>query len=249
LLLASLGASPFENLSDSLAAIMTYNFNLDTLRLPQKPFRSWFLERDGSNLASVIETTREIDPELIERASQYLSAITRTVEFAHVLPTGGYETLRFRSVTDGKVPPLEFDAGSMSDGTLRAFAALVASAQMALPHGYPSLVAIEEPETALHPAAMHALVDALDEATLRTQILLTTHSAEMLDNRTIQPKNIRVVQMIDGRTVIGPVDEASVEIVRLKLNTLGGLEREDRLEPDLDDQDRQARSATQEPVG
>jgi predicted ATPase len=110
---------------------------------------------------------------------------------------------------------------------------------MALPHGYPSLVAIEEPETALHPAAMHALVDALDEATLRTQILLTTHSAEMLNNRTIQPKNVRVVQMIDGRTVIGPVDEASVEIIRLKLNTLGGLERENQLEPDLDDQDRQ----------
>jgi len=96
---------------------------------------------------------------------------------------------------------------------------------------------------------MHALVDALDEATLRTQILLTTHSAEMLDNRTIQPKNVRVVQMIDGRTVIGPVDEASVEIVRRKLNTLGGLEREDRLEPELTNQDRAAHSAAQEPVG
>ena len=39
----------------------------------------------------------------------------------------------------------------------------------------PSVVGIEEPETALHPAAMRALVDALDEATERTQILLTTH--------------------------------------------------------------------------
>ena len=45
--------------------------------------------------------------------------------------------------------------------------------------------------------------------------------------------------MIDGQTVIGPVDEAGVEIVARQLNSLGGLERENQLEPDLDDQDRQ----------
>ena len=79
----------------------------------------------------------------------------------------------------------------------------------------------------------------MDEATTRTQILLTTHSVELLDNPTIKPENVRVVQMIDGQTVIGPVDEASVEIVRRKLSTLGGLERDNHLEPDLDDLDRQ----------
>ncbi len=61
----------------------------------------------------------------------------------------------------------------------------------------------------------------------------------MLDNPTIQAKNIRVVQLIDGQTIIGPVDAAGVEIVRRNLNTLGGLERENQLEPDLDDQQRQ----------
>ncbi len=243
--------SPVPEFLDSLEAITSYNFNPVPLRLPQKPDRGVWMEKDGSNLASVIETTSELDPWMIERAGQYLSAITGSVEFAGVMPIGGFETLRFRVIGDEKTPPLEFDASSMSDGTLRAFAALVASVQMAPPHGSPSLVAIEEPETALHPAAMNALVDALDEATLRTQILLTTHSAEMLDNRTIQPKNVRVVQMIDGRTVIGPVDEASVEIVRRNLNTLGGLERENQLEADLDDQDRQQqlRQAVQESPG
>jgi predicted ATPase len=116
---------------------------------------------------------------------------------------------------------------------------LVAAFQNVPPDRSPSLVAIEEPETSLHPAAMRALVDALDEATLRTQILLTTHSAEMLDNPTIKPENVRVVEMVDGQTMIAPVDEASVEIVRRKLDTLGGLERQNQLQPDLDDLDRQ----------
>jgi hypothetical protein len=61
----------------------------------------------------------------------------------------------------------------------------------------------------------------------------------MLDNPTIKPENVRVVEMIDGQTVIGPVDEASVEIVRQKLDTLGGLERQNQLQPDLDDLERQ----------
>src|SRR5262249_35482681 len=154
-------------------------------------------------------------PEAFVRVGRYLSAITEAVELLGVAHIGEYETVRFRIVRDGK--PLEFDAASMSDGTLRALAALTAAFQrLPPPHVFLSVIGIEEPETALHPAAMRALVAALDEATLRTQILLTTHSADMLDNSTIRPENIRVVQMIDGQTFIGPVDEASVEIVRRK---------------------------------
>jgi predicted ATPase len=238
-LLGMYGVTPFLELLELLESIETYNFNPEAIRQPRKPAPGGFLERDGSNLASTIETTREVEEWAIERASRYLAVITKTAEFAGVVRSAGYETLRFRVSPNGTGEPLEFDAASMSDGTLRAFAALVAAFQMALPHGYPGLVGIEEPETALHPAAMRALVDALDEATLRTQILLTTHSADMLDNPTIRPENVRVVQMIDGRTVIGPVDEASVEIVARKLDTLGGLERQNQLEPDLDEQDRQ----------
>jgi predicted ATPase len=237
--IGSFNNQPFLNVSDGLRFSECYNFHPQSIRRPQMPTPGRYLERDGSNLASVIETTREIDEWAIERAGDYLSAITTTVGFGGVVESGGYETLRFRVTRDGDAEPLQFPAASMSDGTLRAFAALVAAFQMALPHGSPSLVAIEEPETSLHPAAMHALVDALDEATLRTQILLTSHSAEMLDNPTIKPENVRVVQLIDGKTVIGPVDEASVEIVKRRLNTLGGLERENQLEPDLDDLDRQ----------
>jgi predicted ATPase len=235
--------TPFLELLEQIESIKTYNFNPEQIRRPQKPAPGGFLERDGSNLGSVIETTREIEGRAMERAGRYLAVVTRTVQFAGVHRFAGYETLRFRVVRNSGEAPLEFDAASMSDGTLRTFAALVAAFQIALPHGFPSLVAIEEPETSLHPGAMRALVDALDEATLQTQVMLTTHSAEMLDNPTIRPENVRVVEMVDGQTVIGPIDEANVEIVRRRLNTLGGLERENQLEPDLDDQQRQQQLA------
>jgi predicted ATPase len=238
-LLGMLGVAPFLELLEGIESIQTYNFHPETIRRPQKPAPGGFLERDGNNLASTIETTREAEEWAIQRAARYLAVITRSAEFVKVERVGGYETLRFHVVRKEHGQPLEFDAASMSEGTLRAFAALVAAFQIAPPHGYPSLVGIEEPETALHPDAMRVLVDALDEATLRTQILLTTHSAEMLDNPTIRPENVRVVEIRDGQTVIGPVDEASIEIIGRKLDTLGGLERQYQLEPDFDDQARQ----------
>ena len=237
--LANWGQDPGPMISERIAGMQVYDFIPNSMRAPQKSLSGTFLERDGRNLASVIQTTCTADGEAIERVGRYLSAITESVQLKGVAEYGDYKTVRFEVARNGNAPPLEFDSASMSEGTLRALAALVAAFQNIPPHGSPSLVAFEEPDTALHPAAMRALVAAQDEATLRTQVLLTTHSADMLDNSTIRPENVRVVQMIDGQTLIGPVDAAGVEIVRRKLNTLGGLERDNLLEPDLDDRDRQ----------
>ena len=242
LLLGVSGSQPVAELAEEFRASHVYNFSPTEMRTP-KPIRGGpALSNDGHNLARAIEGIREIEPRTIDRIQQYLSNIVPGVKgFRRIALGNDYETLQFDYQQSHGNLTQTFDAASMSDGTLRVLASLVAANQIYLPTNASGFIAIEEPETSLHPAAMRALVDALDEATLRTQILLTTHSAEMLDNPTIKPENIRVVQMIDGQTVIAPVDEASVEIVRRNLDTLGGLERQNQLEPDLDDLDRQRR--------
>ncbi len=235
-----------------LANIRLYNFNPAPMRLPQLPTPGTFLMPDGSNLASVYNSTMVADPAAAKRAARYLNAVARSVEFAGVLSAGGYEILEFDTSgnadfwngPDRKAD--RFPAASMSDGTLRAFAAVMAAFQTVNPYGSPSLVAIEEPETALHPAAMRALVAALDEATWRTQILITTHSPDLLDAEEVKPANVRVVEMVDGHTVIGPVDGASVSNVRDDLATLGELERGRQLGLDRDDLVRQAELAGRE---
>jgi predicted ATPase len=242
-LLSAIIAPANRHPAGELQRIQLYNFNPRVIRPPDKLILGHPLESNGSNLASVIETTRRSEPWAVERVGQYLAAITRTVELAGVEPVGGYETIQFLVSRGEQLSPMKFDASAMSDGTLRALATLVAAFQNIPPYGDPSLIAIEEPETSLHPGAMNALVDALDEATLRTQVLLSTHSAEMLDNPTIRPENVRVVEIVEGQTVIGQVDEASVEVVKRKLGTLGELERQSRLELDADDLDRQRRLA------
>ncbi len=241
LLLSVIGTQPFLDLSEGLRASGIYNFHPPAMRELQPTTGSPILTRDGRNLARAIEGLKEIEPEALDRVRAYLNTIVREIAQFKTVKRGDFETVRFRMAADHGRKPLQFDASGMSDGTLRVLGALIAAFQIVLPSGYPGFVAIEEPETALHPAAMRALVNALSEATGRTQILLSTHSAELLDNPTIRPENVRVVQMIDGQTVIAPVDEASVDIVCRELNTLGGLERENLLEPNLDTLELQRR--------
>ena len=106
----------------------------------------------------------------------------------------------------------------MSDGTLHALGILVAlfqgddDAQKRV-----TLVGIEEPETALHPGAVAVLLDSLRDAANRTQVIITTHSPELLDDKHLDVESILAVEAHDGNTVIAPVDEASKSVVQASL--------------------------------
>ncbi len=240
------GETPLLELWEGIGGIGIYNFSPDAIRKLHEPAPGQILERDGHNLASVIESVGEISEDTISRVQAYLSAIVSEVQAIKVVHYGEYETIRFLLDSGNGRKALNFDAASMSDGTLRALAALVAAFQIQLPCG-PSVVGIEEPETALHPAAMGALVDALDEATSHKQILLTTHSADLLSDRDLRPSQVLVVRNSEGQTQITPVDAASKEIIRRELSTLADLHRQDHL--DLDEADLQRQEAMRDRTG
>ena len=239
-ILSSMG----NQLTEEFRASAVYNFSPPAIRQIKLLTASTGLAHDGSNLAHSIAALREIDPSEVERVGQSLTAIVPEIVAFETIPYGTEdETIQFSVVAHPGADPQQFLARNMSDGTLRVLAALIASRQIYLPTNASGFIGIEEPETALHPDAMMALVEALDEATLIKQILLTTHSPDLLDVYSIKPENVRVVEMIDGETVIGGVDEASLEIIKRKLDTLGGRERQKQLEPNREDVERQKRLA------
>jgi predicted ATPase len=141
--------------------------------------------------------------------------------------------LTFLVGPNGSSAPWRFFAGSMSDGTLRVLGILVALFQ-SQGSAVPSvpLVGIEEPEVALHPAAVGALLDALREASQSTQVIVTTHSPDLLDFADMDKELLLAVWADKGATQIAPVDEASREALREKLYTPGELLRLDQLRPD-----------------
>ena len=85
---------------------------------------------------------------------------------------------------------------------------------------------------ALHPAALGILIDALQDASERMQVLVTTHSPDLLHSAEVDTEELLAVSAESGYTTIGRVDEGSRSILAQRLFTPGELLRLGDLEPD-----------------
>ena len=225
------GVDVFRPVYDALVGMGFYNLNPDAIRDLQAPDPGDLLKRDGGNAASVLA---RFDPRSRSKKTveQYLGQIVTGVVGVDKRVVGHRETIGFRQEVSGARDPWQFFASNMSDGTLRAFGVLVALFQDAGGGAVPRFVGIEEPETALHPAAFGALIDSLRDGADRAQVLVTSHSPDLLDDKAISDDSIFAVVAKRGETCIGPVDEVARSSLRDQLCTAGELLRMNQLEPD-----------------
>jgi predicted ATPase len=139
--------------------------------------------------------------------------------------------LEFRQAVEGRDHPWKFIGKDMSDGTIRSLGVLTALFQPRMDRRI-SVIGIEEPELTLHPAAAAVLRDALWDASRSAQVLVTSHSPELLDDRRVQDSELLSVVSEQGMTRIGPVDEVARSALRDRLFTAGELLRANQLAPD-----------------
>ena len=233
-LVAVSGQPEFRPLYDALVRMGLYNFNPDVIRELQSPDPGEVLTSDGHNLASVLKRLADEEPVgRMARVVELLGKVVPGITGVSHRPIGKKETLEFRQVVAGSQDAWRFDAENMSDGTLRALGVLVALFQRPATDGRAvRLVGIEEPETALHPGAAAVLRSALFEASRHTQVIVTSHSPDLLDDKEISAENIVSVTSRGGETILGPVDEASRTSIRDQLFTAGELLRLNQLSTD-----------------
>jgi len=227
------GFEAFRPVYDGLSEMGFYNLNPDRIRELQAPDPAALLNRDGSNLATVLAHLKTQSPERKCRIEEYLAKVVPGVIGVDAKTIGPKETLEFRQDVKGAQHPWRFLAANMSDGTLRALGVLVALFQSSV-NGNPSyrLVGIEEPEVALHPAAAGVLTDSLQDASTHNQVLVTSHSPDLLDDQSISDETIFAVVAEHGDTKIGRLDPAGRSALRDHLYTAGELLRMNQLRPD-----------------
>lgn len=227
------GLPPFRPVYDALSRMGFYNLNPDKIRDLQPPDPGELLTRDGSNIASVLGVLQRNNPAVKRRIEEYLSKVVQGVRGVDQATMGPMETLEFRQDVQGAKDPWRFFAANMSDGTLRALGVLVSLFQGGNSHGpRVPLVGIEEPEVALHPAAAGVLLDSLKEASRQVQVLVTSHSPDLLDTPSIDNESLLAVEMVDGATRIARVNESGRSALRDRLYTAGELLRTNQLLPD-----------------
>ncbi len=228
------GLPSFRPVFDLLSTMGFYSLNPDRIRDLQSPDKGDLLARDGSNLASVLGRLAQVDSGRTKaRIEEYLSKIVPGIEAVDRIAVGHMETLQFRQRVEGAEHPWRFNAINMSDGTLRALGVLVALFQARVDGRIP-VVGVEEPEVALHPAAAGLLRDALREGSRQVQVIVTSHSPDLLDDTSIDDRQVFAVVNSEGTSRIARLDAASRSILRDHLYTAGEMLRTNQLAPDLD---------------
>lgn len=225
------GLPEFREVFDNLSSMGFYNLNPDRIRDLQSPDPGTLLARDGSNISSVYESLQRENPRARARVTEYLEQVVPGIKGAEVKVLGPKLTLEFRQEMKGSRDPWRFLAANMSDGTLRTFGVLVALFQATNGKGIP-LVGLEEPETALHPGAARVLFESLMEASEKTQVIVTSHSPDVLESSELSSESLLAVQADSGSTEIAPIDDAARTALRDRLFTAGELLRACQLKPD-----------------
>jgi len=114
---------------------------------------------------------------------------------------------------------LQLPIDSESEGFRRFLAHLIALYQIPRKR----VLLFEEPENGIHPGALEVLADQFKACpdTGRGQVILTTHSPDLLDHFDVE--QIRVVDIDNHVTRIGPVSEEQIEAVQEDLLRPGEL--------------------------
>lgn len=183
-------------------------------RLPQKPdLPNDFLDEEGRNLGLILNRLRR-ELTVKNQFLKYVRALFEGIDDFDVQIEGGSVQVFLQ---EGKV---FVPATRLSDGTLRYLCLL---AVLCHPNP-PPLVCIEEPELGLHPDVLPTLAELLQEASQRTQLIVTTHSDVLVDALSDTPEAVLVCEKHSGSTTMRRLDPEALS-VWLEKYALGELWR------------------------
>ncbi|MFF2052365.1 AAA family ATPase [Leifsonia sp. NPDC058194] len=216
LTLPSLAADPsIAPVIEALRGVRVHSIYPRELGIPQPIGAAPPLNENGSNWCAVLKT---LDDGAKSDLVIALERITGDIRDVRVDSSGGFYTAEFEHELDSGTRRW-FSAAQESDGTLRLAGILTALLQSPPP----PLLAIEEPELTINPGLLPLLHDYLRATSLECQVVVTTHSPDLLD--LVDTSEVRAVQRIGGATQVGRVAEFQVSAVRDSLMSLGGLLR------------------------
>lgn len=178
---------------------------------------------DGQNLICVLHTlyqgSREFKYEIDTAMQAAFGEDFEDLVFPPAADQRIQLRIRWKSLENAR------SAADLSDGTLR-FLFLIAVFANPSP---PPLIAIDEPETGLHPSMFPIVAEYARDAANRAQVILTTHSPEFLDAFGHEPPTTTVVELQNGQTLLRRISGDDLSYW-LKQYTLGELFRSKELE-------------------
>ncbi|MFA6921457.1 MAG: AAA family ATPase [Gallionella sp.] len=215
---------PFQKELASIAVYRDLNTNTDA------PIRQSAISRmekrvdpDGQNLISVMHTLYTGDRDFKNDINSAMRAAFGDDFEELIFPPAADQRIQLR--IRWKSLRREQSASDLSDGTLRFLFLLTVLASPSLA----PVIAIDEPETGLHPSMLPLIAEYAVEASKRSQIILTTHSPQFLDAFEETRPTTTVAKWVNGETTLQTLRDEDLDYW-LKEYSLGNLFRSGELE-------------------
>lgn len=154
-----------------------------------------YLRPDGANLPAylyLLEQKHPVEFEMISKTVQLVAPFFHSFALRPDPLALDKIRLEWRNTNSEDF----FDVSSLSDGTLRFVALTTLLLQPAALR--PSVILIDEPELGLHPYAIAILASLIKQASVGSQVIVSTQSSLLLDY--FEPENILVAELVNGGT-------------------------------------------------
>jgi len=181
------------------------------------------VDPDGQNLISVMHTLYTSDRDFKNNINSAMVAAFGDDFEELVFPPASDQRIQMR--IRWKSLNREQSAAELSDGTLRFLFLLTV---LASPSPAP-IIAIDEPETGLHPSMLPVIAEYAVEAAKKSQIFLTTHSPQFLDAFGKNVPTTTIAKWENGETILTTLKGEELSYW-LKEFSLGALYRSGELE-------------------
>lgn len=215
---------PFQRALASIAVYRDLNTSTDS------PIRQSAISRmekrvapDGQNLISVMHTLYTSDRDFKNDINSAMRAAFGDDFEELIFPPAADQRIQLR--IRWKSLRREQSAAELSDGTLRFLFLLTVFASPALA----PIIAIDEPETGLHPAMLPLVAEYAIDASKRSQLILTTHSPQFLDAFAGTRPTTTVAKWRNGETTLQILRDEDLDYW-LKEYSLGNLFKSGELE-------------------
>jgi predicted ATPase len=193
------------------------------IRQPAVARRETTVHPDGQNLIPVLHTLYTTDRDFKNAINEAMRAAFGNDFEELVFPPASDQRIQLR--VRWKTLRREQSAADLSDGTLRFLFLLTC---LASPTPAP-IIAIDEPETGLHPSMLPIIAEYAVNASSNAQIIFTTHSDQFLDAFQDTKPTTTVARWADGETTLKTLDGSALDYW-LKEYSLGALFRSGELE-------------------
>ena len=186
------------------------------------------VDPDGQNLIPVLHTLYTGDRDFKKDIDLAMRAAFGDDYDELVFPPAADQRIQLR--VRWKSLRREQSAADLSDGTLRFLFLLTV---LASPSPAP-VIAIDEPETGLHPSMLPIVAEYAVDAAEHVQVILTTHSPQFLDAFEDTKPTTSVAKWVNGETILNTLKGDKLERW-LNEYSLGTLYRSGELEDMAED--------------